>query len=246
MAPLDIVKQLTRRGLFGQALVTLEGTQTSTADGKAADTLHAYLLLMVGRVEEAQRKARTLLLSQKKAEIDHSLCEWVIGQVLLEEGSIDSAIEYFQRSSTRAQEVGDISADIRARLDLFSVVSERHGSGTAAPLLAEIRPIVAKSGDVHHFATLHLRVAEAEGKRGSIDSALPHIDIARRLLQDAPNAYLEAFVANFELAISVLRSEFVEAERHGHQAIDLAEQAAAAMIWRAAIGNMGNLYYALG
>ena len=93
MAPLDIVKQLTRRGLFGQALVTLEATQPRAADRKAADSLHAYLLLMVGRVEEAQRNARALLLSQKKAEIDHSLCEWVIGQVLLEEGAIDSAIE---------------------------------------------------------------------------------------------------------------------------------------------------------
>ena len=246
MASLEPARQLARQGLFSDALATLELGQTRALDRKTADGLRAYLWLMVGRVDEARTQARMLLVGSKRNGTDQGLCEWVLGQVLLEDGSTDAAIEHFQKSSVLASSNGDLRGDIRARLDLFSVLSERHGADTAAPLLAEIRPLVVKSGDVHDFATLHLRVAEAEGKRGSIDSAVPHVDAARRLLLSAPNAYLEAFVANFELAISVLRSEFAEAERHGHRAIALAEQAGAAMIWRAAIGNMGNLYYALG
>ena len=246
MASLEPARQLARQGLFTEALTTLEVAQVRASDRKTADGLRAYLLLMVGRVEEARSQARALLAGSKANSTDQSLCEWVLGQVLLEDGSTDAAIEHFQKSSALASSNGDLRGDIRARLDLFSILSERHGADTAAPLLAEIRPLVVKSGDVHDFATLHLRVAEAEGKRGSIDSAVPHVDTARRFLLSAPNAYLEAFVANFELAISVLRSEFGEAEQHGHRAIALAEQSGAAMIWRAAIGNMGNLYYALG
>jgi len=245
MASLDVIRQLTRRGLFGQALRALESAP-KTIDRKAAESLRSFLLLMVGRVEEAQQQAQSLLAGRRMSQVDQSLCEWIIGQVFLEEGSTDSAVECFQRSSRRAREAGDGDGDIRANLDLFSVLSERHGAASVAPLLAEIRPIVAKSGDVHHFATLHLRVAEAEGKRGSMEGARPHLEIARRLLRDVPNAYLEAFAENFELAICILRSEFEEGKRHGLRAIALAEEATAANIWRAAIGNMGNLYYALG
>ena len=181
MASLEPARQLARQGLFTEALATLEVAQVRASDRKPADGLRAYLLLMVGRVEEARSQARALLAGSKANSTDQSLCEWVLGQVLLEDGSTDAAIEHFQKSSALASSSGDLRGDIRARLDLFSILSERHGADTAAPLLAETRPLVVKSGDVHDFATLHLRVAEAEGKRGSIDSAVPHVDTARRL-----------------------------------------------------------------
>ena len=246
MALIEQVRRLTQRGLFSEALAVLEPVSFRSPDRKHADMLRTYLLLMVGRVDEALVQAKRLLEGPKATSGEQGISEWVIAQVLLEDGSTETAIDHFQRSSRHARDASDPKADIRAKLDLFSMLSERHGADAAAPLLAEIRPLVAKNGDAHDFATLHLRVAEAEAKRGAIESALPHLDTARRFLRDVPNAYLEAFIANFELAISVLRSEFDEAEKHGHRAIALASQSGAAMIWRAAIGNMGNLYYAIG
>ena len=101
-------------------------------------------------------------------------------------------------------------------------------------------------GDPEVTARLHLFVAETEAKRGLVENAKRHTSLARRILRTSPNAYLEAFTGNLDLAIAVLRSEFDVAKDCGFRAVELAQQSGVAKIQRAILGNMGNLFYELG
>src|SRR5207344_495652 len=112
-----------------------------------------------------------------------------------------------------------------AQLKLMSVVSERSGPGAAAALLGEVRQLATKLGDPHITAQLHLYVAEMEAKRGLLENARRHSGIARRILAASPNAYLEAFGSNLDLAISVLLSQFDIAQECGDRATKSADQA---------------------
>ena len=128
----------------------------------------------------------------------------------------------------------------------MSIVSERSGPGAAAALLAEVRQLATKLGDPHVTAQLHLYVAEMEAKRGLNDNARRHSAIANRLLAGSPNAYLEAFCSNLELAISVLLCQFENAETCGELASNSAEHSGVAKIRRAVLNNMASLFCEMG
>jgi hypothetical protein len=128
----------------------------------------------------------------------------------------------------------------------MSIVSERSGPGAAAALLGEVRQLATKLGDPHITAQLHLYVAEMEAKRGLLENARRHSAIARRILAASPNAYLEAFCSNLDLAISVLLSQFDVAEACGDRATKSADQAGVAKLRRAVLNNIASLYCEIG
>ena len=246
MDSLEHVVRLTRLGRFGDALIALEGFRAGAQVRLAADVLRGSLLEKVGQPERAVEVATALLRSKQLAASQRSECEAVIGRVLLDGGNTEEGLARLRRAALIAREAADLHALFGAKLPLLGILSDRSGPVAGTAVLAEVRQIATKLGDPEITARLHLFVAQAEAKRGLLLNAKRHTSLARRLLRTSPNAYLEAFTSNLDLAIAVLRSDFNAAEEYGLRAVNLAEESGVAKIRRAALGNMGNLFYELG
>src|SRR5262249_9647093 len=109
-----------------------------------------------------------------------------------------------------------------------------------------LRTLATRLGDCRCTAKLHVFIALAEARRGLLSNARRHLELAKKLLRESPQAYLEALAENIALGIAIVGSEFDVAKVHGTQAIAIAERAGLSMIMRIAVGNVGNLLYALG
>jgi transcriptional regulator with PAS, ATPase and Fis domain/tetratricopeptide (TPR) repeat protein len=212
------------------------------ATGHAPELLRAELLEAIGQHSRAMSIAASLLKGRDLKLVEKSACEFIVGKILVDEGDVSEGMEHLQRSASHAR---DAKADDRlfaAQLKLMAVVSERSGPGAAVALFAEARQLAIKLGDPHVTAQLHLYVAEMEAKRGLLDNARRHSAIAKRLLAASPNAYLEAFCSNLELAVCVLLSQFDVAEALGDMAAKSANQSGVAKLRRAVLNNMASLF----
>jgi transcriptional regulator with PAS, ATPase and Fis domain len=239
-------RELKQVGLFSDALKVLAAAEVPSRERLAVDVLRMELLETTGEYEPARVLATNSLKSRHVNDADKSLCEYVLGRIDVELGKVQSGIAHFQRSALCAQQAKDIEAEFHARVQLFNVLFERLGPGGSTSLLSEIRALATKLGDPRCTAKLHLFVAAMEARRGLFSNARRHTSIARNLLQDFPHAYYEAFAENIALGISVMQSEFESARIHGHRAMELCERAGLALLFRASMGNLGSLYYALG
>ena len=245
MESVEQVLRLSRLGRFGDALRTLEDIKPA-ARGREFEVLQAEVLERVGHTEQAWVLASALLKSKRLTESLRSKCELIIGRVLLDQGETAHGLAHLQRSALLAQQVADLPALFRTNLSQLLVLSDRFGPTAVSSVLADVRQIATKLGDPRVTAQLHLVVAETEAKRGLLENAKRHTAVSQRILRTCPNAYLEAFTGNLDLAIAVLRSEFKHAKEHGFRALQLAEQSGVAKVRRAVLGNMGNLFCELG
>jgi len=246
MESLENAYRLKRSGRFLDALLALGEASRPPVARIAAEVLRAELLEGVGQHRRAMALATALLRSRQLKAADQSACEYVLGEILLEDGDVVGGIDHLQRSASRAQNAKAFERVYAAQLKLMAVVSERSGPSAAAALLAEVRQLATRLGDPHVTAKLHLFVAEMEAKRGLLENARRHSAIARHVLSTSPNTYLEAFCNNVDLAISVLLCQFDDAKAFGALATELAEQAGVAALYRASLGNVGTLHCAVG
>jgi tetratricopeptide (TPR) repeat protein len=246
MESLQTAHLLKRAGRFSEALSALSQSGGAIINRTPVDILRAELLEHVGRHSDASSLVTKLLKSDRLSNSDRSVCERVLGNILLENGDIDGGLAHLQRSAARAQEAADLEQVYAAQARILAVVSERSGPGAVTALLAEVRLLATKLGDPHITAALHLFVGEMEAKRGLLRNAGKHTRIARRILNTFPNLYLEALSENLELALAVLRSQFDAGRVCGLRAVELAERSGVKSIYRASVANLGNLFYAVG
>ncbi len=242
MVFLDEVYRFKRAGRFSDALAALDETKANPVTGHTAEVLRAELLEAIGQQSRAMAIAASLLRVRQLKTGEKSVCEFVVGKILVDEGNVSEGMEHLQRSASHAREAKADDRLFAAQLKLMSVISERSGPGAAAALFAEARHLAIKLGDPHVTAQLHLYVAEMEAKRGLLENARRHSAIARRLLATSPNAYLEAFCGNLELAICVLLSQFEIAESSGDKAAKSANESGVAKLRRAVLNNMASLF----
>ena len=246
MESFEKLNQFRQAGRFSDALCVLEETKPSLAPGHSLQVPHAELLEAVGQHRRAATIASSLLRAKNLKPEDKSVCEYILGKILVDEGAVVAGMDHLQRATSHARDAKALRPLFTAQLKLMSVVSERSGPEAAAALLADVRHIAIRLGDPHVTAQLHLYVAEMEAKRGLLDNARRHSAIARAILGDSPNSYLEAFCSNLELAISVLLCQFDHAEACGERAFKSAELSGVAKLRRAVLSNMASLFCEIG
>ena len=220
MESVEQILPLIRLGRFGDALRALEDSKHIPARA-GADVLRAQLFEQVGQYGQARVVAATLLKSKNLTASHRSECEAVLGRVLFDEGETEKGLAHLQRAALIAQQAADLRALFGAKLYLLIILSDRSGPAAGSSILADVRQIATKLGDPEITARLHLFVAQAEAKRGLLENAKRHTALASRILKTSPNAFLEAFTGNLDLAVAVLRSEFDIAKECGFRALSL-------------------------
>jgi DNA-binding NtrC family response regulator/tetratricopeptide (TPR) repeat protein len=243
MASFASAQALRQAGRFADALRELD---LSREDNVQSQILRAELLERVGRIGQAKSLASSLLARHRLTPSYKSACEYVLGRGALEQGDTDKAIAHFQRSASFAVESNDLERLCRTQYLLMMIVSDRSGPDAVAPLLAEARLNATKLGDPHTTVALHLHVGEMEGRRGMLRSAERHANIGLEILRTYPNVWLESIGHNLLLAVALLGSDFETARERGETAAALAANAGAAGMHRSTLGNLGNLFYAIG
>ncbi len=241
----QFARQLVREGRYVEALERLNNSFPGS-ERAAADTLLIEVLERTGRYSECRELIARLYRSRTLTPSLKSACELVLARMEIDAGRFDAAIQHLQRSITLAGSVGDLELVCRSQLRLFSLMSDRAGHDSGTPLLATLRSNVLKLGRPTISAALHLAVAEVDGRRGLLASALHHTEIAQRLLEPETELWYESWAENHLLAIAVLRADFGKGLEHGTRALAIIERSGAVAARRTCLANLGNLYYATG
>jgi len=200
----------------------------------------------LGRLSEAASIAVPLLHDHRLTSIQKSICEFVLGRVAREQSGQDIALEHFQRSASAAAAGKDLKRYCHAQMWAMLTMGERNGPDATRLLLADVRKSVVNLGDPRTTATLHMFVAAMEGQRGLLRNAQRHAEVALELVADAPNCWIEAFAQNILAAVALARSDYKLGLVHAMRATELASRSGCANIYRGALGNLGNVLYALG
>jgi len=247
VSPLDRVIALFRRGAFTEALASLDALPLSGDSRVHADVVRAELLERVGRVVESRHLIERVRRLRLLTPADESACEFVLGQIAWEStGTAEKAIEHVQRSVSLARQADDLHRLCHAQLRLMVMVADRAGPRAVAPLLAEVRWHCVRLGDPHESAALHVFLAEAEAKRGLIDTASRHLDLGLRLIGAVSNPWLTGLAENTYAALAIMRSDVESGLLHARRAVALADESGAAALKRAALANLGNVLHLLG
>ena len=243
---LTTVESLIRRGRFTEALETLDKSRVETGERVLAETLRVILLERTGQHQQSKLLAERLLRNSQLLPEHRSSCEWSLGLVAFEEGRIDDAMSHFRRALSLAGTAGDLRAACFCQLRLMILIADRSGHQTIGPLLAQVRRNVTKLGDSIVSAALHISLGELEAKRGLVDSAIRHTKVGQELLQKEENLWLEGVAENTLMAISIICADPYSGIQHGNRVVQLAEESGANSLRRAALGNLGNLYFLTG
>ncbi len=245
MDELQLARQLVLAGRYAEAVAKLNRSFAGS-DRIAADGLLVEALERTGRHSECRDLISRLYRSRTVTPSLKGVCELVLARMEVDAGRFETAIQHSQRSIAIAESIGDLELTCRAQLRLFSLISDRAGHDSGAALLATLRSNVLRLGRPAISAALHLAVAEVDGRRGLLASALRHTEIAQRLLEPESELWYESWAENHLLAISILRSDFGKGLEHGRRALSLSEKSGAVGAQRTCLANLGNLFYASG
>jgi DNA-binding NtrC family response regulator/tetratricopeptide (TPR) repeat protein len=243
---LTTAEHLLRRGRFTEALDTLNIARIEVGERLSAETLRAVLLERTGQHEEGRLLAERLLKNGRLDPEHRSACEWSLGLVSFEEGKVDDAMSHFRRALSLADAAGDLRAACFCQLRLMNLLADRSGHQTVAPLLARVRQNVTRLGDSIVSAALHISMGELEAKRGLLDSAIRHTKLGQELLKKEENLWLEGVAENTLMAVAIMSADPHAGIRHGNRVVQLAAESGANALRRAALGNLGNLYFLTG
>jgi DNA-binding NtrC family response regulator len=237
-------RQLVTAGRFVEALRCLD--EFGAPRGIAADVMRVEVLERVGRHGQCRALAERLLKSKELTHADRSICEFAIGLVELNNGKTEAAISHLQSSISAASQSRDLERLSWPQLRLLVTLADYSGPESTRPLVAEVRTNATKLGNPCVTAALHIFIGEMEAKRGLVRSAERHTRLGLQILSSAPNLWLDSIANNTSVAVAIMLSEVERGFSFGRRALQLAKQSGAVAMQRACLGNLGNLYFAMG
>ena len=246
MALLNEVTTLQNRGRFAEALTLLEGANGSRTDRIEHEVLQAELYERVGRYTDARSFCDRLLRRQEPSGEQKARCECTLGLLNTDEGHTERAQTHFQRAVALARAARSLRLSCVAQLRLILLLADKSGHQSIAPLVAQARSDVTKLGDPSISATLHIFMGAIETRRGLLANGVRHTELGLRMLTNEENLWLQALADNTLVAASLMTSDIVGGIDVARRALESAERSGAAAMRRAALANLGNLYYQLG
>lgn len=224
---------LIRKGLFRAALHDVRrtaGAQTS------ARLLEAQLLQLTGRNVEAHANAQRLVRRLRGA-VEKAQAFELLGAISIDFGQIEEARRHLTNALQIAAGAKDPSFTARIHLRLIPTLSDLDGQALATAL-GEARRSVARCGDRHLLALLHLRFGQVEAKRGLLDRAREHLDSGWRLLADEPNVWIDGLLCLDASSVCAMLGDTAEAIRFAQGALARSDESGHLRTEVAALSNL--------
>ena len=108
---------------------------------------------------------------------------------------------------------------------LLITLFDASGPEAVGPLIGQARSNAIRSGNPKLLAALHIHVAEMESKRGLLASAERQINLALKILEAVPNAWLLAMAEQNQANLACLKLDFQAGIAHAERAGSLSARA---------------------
>src|SRR3954468_23416125 len=221
MTTFATIEKDVRAGLFSRALgCLLERKELRHLDTALFDVLHAELLYQTGDIVRASNLSRTLLKEELSPECA-ARAAYVGAVSAFESSQFAASLELIWKSLKFAEVSGVPDLLANAQLGLFRLLSD---TGTAVPLLRDVRKVIARTGNPHLMVGLRLHFARVEASRHSPLESKRHLDAAHDLLETFPNVWLEGRVHLGWSIVSTLSGDLLSAANEAKLAIQCASQ----------------------
>ena len=189
-----------RLGRFAEAVSLLEGSHPK--DPQVGGIL-AEALYGLGHTARARACAERTLSRTSDQSIG-SRCLSTLAALERDDGRVEQSMLLCQRAADAAQQAKDDGLFAASTLELFERSCDRRGFSASLPLASLTRRAVTKAGDPQLSARLHISFGRLEGRAGHLERARRHFDLAKKLLELAPNEWLSASVDLDESAVLTL------------------------------------------
>jgi DNA-binding NtrC family response regulator len=228
-------------GRLGDALRLLRDGAPSDVIGVQRDLLASEVNALAGYSSEAKRLAERIC-GLKDASVEQRLrARVVLAQVRIDSGRAREAHQQLTEIVDEAATAKAWRTRCWAELWSLTALGDFGSAGEIRAFLRQLRQHVSQLGDPATSIALHLFVAEAESRRGVIDSSVQHVKIARSLLQEFPNYWLEALAAIDALCLAVMKSDQETAIREESVGLRASYEAGAEKAKLAVVSNSGTL-----
>ncbi|MEP7128675.1 MAG: ATP-binding protein [Chitinophagales bacterium] len=209
------MKRLLRTLIIFLLTLTFSGAlraQTQIADSlkrmvqnhPQQDSLRAYYLMRLAEeligtdLQEAATHAKeSIVLAEKiKSPVSSMRGYFTLAKVYAETGNIDSARNYFMRSISLAQQLGNLGSETKFTTQLAVVESRIGNYETALKILQDVIPVAEKSGSTNLLAAVYGSIAgiffEQNDYKKSLEYELKGYQLARieediRIITDISN-----------------------------------------------------------
>jgi DNA-binding NtrC family response regulator/tetratricopeptide (TPR) repeat protein len=235
------LEQMLRLGRFGDALAYLRADSSGYQRSIERSLLLAEVNVLAGHASDAHKIAARLVDHPSTTVEQRLRAQTVLAQVLIDNGNAHAAEEILKRVVQGSREAKAWRCRCWAELWLLTAIGEFSSAGDIRSFLKGLRQHVNQLGDPTTSIALHLFVAEAESRRGVIDSSIRHVKIARSLLARHPNYWLEGLASIDALCLSYMRSDAAAARDEAESALRSAFEAGAEKTRLAAISNAGTI-----
>ena len=239
-------RKLTQEGRFTAALKELHSARGGQDRQLSIDLLRAEILEFLGEIDEANTIVYRWLRTNSIGPAERSLCHYLCGRILYQQGHYESSTEHLQKAISIARTIKDYERVAWAQYKLLTIVADVSGWDSVGPLITELRTNAARSGNPRTMAALHLSIAETEAKRGHVTRAKRHISLASESLNAAPNAWLEGLKEQICANIFILESNLGLALDHAERAVHLAEDCGRPFLYASSVASRGHILFLAG
>lgn len=238
-----VAAALTRRGHYLAALDTLQKSPLKT---DALKIELAELLVRVGRAEESERLAASVLRRNPGQSPLSARCHALRGIIQRDRGRLSDARESLLKAVRHADDACDREVAAWSNLRLILTVAEESGPHAARGIVTSARKRLHQLGDIQATAAFHLFLSELESKRGLFDAARRHLRTGRALLASEPNEWLTGYADIAEACVAYLESDIPGAASAAMRALDAGRNSGHRMTVVAAMATLAQVLLSKG
>jgi DNA-binding NtrC family response regulator/tetratricopeptide (TPR) repeat protein len=242
---LSLTREFVRQGRFGDAAGSFARVSLARTDLETL-LIKAQVLEMSGRLREAEDAANKALRSRLGTLSQRSRAEFLLSRVAAGFAQPQIELEFLYKSKSHAIKCGDVEQLGWTQLRLLAILCDTSDPVHCRSMTTDLRHWVQCAGSPALSTALHLVMADADGKRCLLAKSRRHLAMAKTLLQRYPNVWLEGWMENTSLAVSLVQCDLAAALDHGERALARGGESGVVVITRNALANLGRLHYMKG
>ena len=233
-------------GRLADAVLVLRAEQAARPADVERQLRLAEVSVLIGDSAEALRCAERLTNRGGASEEQRIRAATVVAQVSIDRGRAREAHTQLEEVVRRATSSRLWRCRTWAELWLLTALGDFASAADIRAFLRDLRHHVNQLGDPLTTIALHLFVAEAESRRGVIDSSVQHVRVARSLLVQHPNHWLESLAGIDAQCLAYMQSDSAQAEMESAVAMRASFEAGAEKSKLAVVANTGTVSLAAG
>ncbi len=233
---LELIERTWRKGQLREARDEL--VRVYDARNPADRALMAVLVVDIEGPQRVHGLVKGLLDSNGVSGLVQARACIALGVACRRENRPGEAVRLFERATHLASKGRDAHTLCLAQLYLLVAKFDLFGPATLGTLPDDAWRSALASGDSGLLALWHCRLAGMEGRRGALDLARRHLDLALQRLAQAPNPYVEGHVFNLSTTLAATAADLRGALQYARRALELSERSGDRFTQVSALGNL--------